>query len=61
MYLTAVNTDSNLAACYSPTDGAQIISNDALLRTSYFLYFGSNIQYPTTLIELFTFPNEPIN
>ena len=30
MYLTAVNTDSNLAAYSSPTDGAQIISNDAL-------------------------------
>ena len=30
MHITAVNTDSNLAACSSPTDGAQIMSNDAL-------------------------------
>ena len=37
MYLTAENTVSNLAACYSPTDGAQIMSNDDLLSTSYFL------------------------
>ena len=30
MYLTAVNTVSNSAACYSPTDRAQIISNEDL-------------------------------
>ena len=36
MYLTAVKTVSNIASCYSPTDGAQIMSNDALLRTSCF-------------------------
>ena len=34
MYITVVNTSSNLAACYSPIDGSQIISNDALLSTS---------------------------
>ena len=36
MYLTEVNTNSNLAACSSPRDGSQIMSNDALLRTSAF-------------------------
>ena len=36
MYITAVNNNSNLAACYSPTDGPQIMSNDALLSTSAF-------------------------
>ena len=36
IYLTAVNTHSNLAACSYPTDGAQIMSNDAILRTSAF-------------------------
>ena len=36
MYLTAVNTNSNLAACYSPIDGAKIMSNYALLSTSAF-------------------------
>ena len=36
IYLTAVKTVSNIASCYSPTDGAQIMSNDALLRTSCF-------------------------
>ena len=33
MYLTAVNTHSNLAACTSPKDGAQIMSNNALSVT----------------------------
>ena len=37
IYLTAVNNISNLAACYSPTDGAQIMSNEALLKKSAFL------------------------
>ena len=36
MYLTAVNTYSNLAACSSPIDGAHTIYNDAILRTSAF-------------------------
>ena len=36
MYLTAVNTNYNLAACSSPRDGAQIMSNYSLLRTSDF-------------------------
>ena len=36
MYLTAVKTVSNIASCYSPTDGAQIMSNVTLLRTSAF-------------------------
>ena len=34
MYLTAVKTTSNIAFYSSPTDWAQIMSNDALLRTS---------------------------
>ena len=34
--LTAVNTDSKIASCSSPTDGAQIMSNDVLFRTSAF-------------------------
>ena len=37
MYLTAVNTVSHLAARSSPIDGAQIMSNDVLLRKSDFL------------------------
>ena len=61
MYLTAVNTDSNLAAFSSPTDGVQIMSNEYLFSTSAFSYFESNIQFPTTLIALFTFFNESIN
>ena len=36
MYLTEVNTNSNLAAFPSLTDGAQIMSNDDLLSTSVF-------------------------
>ena len=39
IYPTAVNTNSNLAVCSSPTDGAQNMSNDALLSTSDFSYF----------------------
>ena len=61
IYITTVNTVSNLAACSSPTDAAQIMSNDSLLSTSAFLWFDSNIQYPTTMIAQFTFPNESIN
>ena len=36
IYLTAVNTVSNSAACSSPTDVPQIIYNDSLLSTNYF-------------------------
>ena len=54
MYLTAVNTDSEIASCYSPTDGVQTMSNDALFRTGSFSYFESNIQFPKTLIAWFT-------
>ena len=36
IYLTEINNDSNLADCPSPTDGAQIMSDDDLLRTSTF-------------------------
>ena len=61
MYLTAVNTVSKAATCSSPTEGAQIISNNNILSTSYFLYFESNNQYPTTLIAWFKLPKEPIN
>ena len=61
MYLTSVNTNSNLPACSSPTDGAKIMSNDALLRTSVFCSLSQKIQYLTTLISLFKFPNGSIN
>ena len=37
MYLTAVKKVSKMASCSSPTDGAQIMSNDTLLSTSDFL------------------------
>ena len=36
MYLTAVNNNSNLAACYSPTYGVKTMPNDTLLRKSVF-------------------------
>ena len=44
MYLTSVYTVSNSATSYSPTDGAQIISNNSLLSTSDF--FVVWVKYP---------------
>ena len=44
MYITAVNNNSNLASCPSPTDGEQIMPNDSLLRTSAFFIF--SVKYP---------------
>ena len=40
MYLTAVNVFSKISSCSSPTDGAQIMSNDAHLRKSDRLHNG---------------------
>ena len=61
MSLMAQIEVSKVATSSSTTDGAQIISNDSLLRTSAFLWFESNIKYPTTLIAWFIFPNEYVN
>ena len=51
IYLTSQKTVSNVATCFLPTDGAQIISKYYILSTSAFSLFESNIQYPTTIIS----------
>ena len=59
MYFTAVNTDSNLEACPSPTYGAQIMSNDALLRTSDFHSLSQISNYQQHLYHDSHFPMNP--
>ena len=56
VYFTAKKSVSNVVTCFSPTDGAQIVSNYPLLSTSDISLFDSNIQYLTTLISLFILP-----
>ena len=61
MYLTAKNTDLNVATCSSPTEVEYSISKYSCVKQSYFLFLESNIQCPTILIAQFTFPSESIN
>ena len=53
--------DRKVATTYLPMKREYIRSNDSCVKQRALLWLESNIQWPTILIEWFTFPSESIN